>query len=355
MPWLPELFTAPALQQILDDRRRDALLAVPYFDGLLAGDPDPLVESFAGEPEVYDPVRGRIKGEAAFRAFVAETSAWLRQHHASVDDVEHVILERRGFEEVVLHLDPDRRRRRLPVAVVADRRPDGRIEELRVYFTGQPVTGPRGRRPPPLQPDPELPVPQVVAIRPLRHPAAPFSVAAVATMADLDKLALALPEVTKELDDGRPAYKVAGKTFCFHRSPRPDALDPETGERLDDVLVFWVEDLEIKDILVESAASTSRRRTGTATRPCSSGSPTSKKLRKAELRDRVEEAWLKRAPKKLAKEWLSYGLTRSGAPYCRSTSGTSPLEVLEHREQPCGRSTAVPLSVCTGSRPLPSR
>ncbi len=71
-------------------------------------------------------------------------------------------------------------------------------------------------------------------------------------MADLDKLALALPEVTKELDEGRPAYKVAGKTFCFHRSPRPDALDPETGERLDDVLVFWVEDLEIKDILVES-------------------------------------------------------------------------------------------------------
>jgi hypothetical protein len=34
-------------------------------------------------------------------------------------------------------------------------------------------------------------------------------------MADLDALALALPQTTKELsDDGRPAYKVHGKVFC---------------------------------------------------------------------------------------------------------------------------------------------
>ena len=123
-------------------------------------------------------------------------------------------------------------------------------------------------------------------------------------MADLDKLARALPGVTKELDEGRPAYQVAGKTFCFHRSRRPDALDPETGERLDDVLVFWVEDLEIKDILVES-------RSVYFTTPHWNGYsavlvriPDLKKLAKTELRDRVEEAWLKRAPKKLAKEWL---------------------------------------------------
>ena len=37
-------------------------------------------------------------------------------------------------------------------------------------------------------------------VRPLRHPAAASSVAAVATMKDLDRLALALPEATKELD-----------------------------------------------------------------------------------------------------------------------------------------------------------
>src|SRR5215210_7348578 len=54
-------------------------------------------------------------------------------------------------------------------------------------------------------------------------------ITAVATMADLDALALALPQTTKELsDDGRPAYRVHDKLFCVHRGLRPDALDPET-------------------------------------------------------------------------------------------------------------------------------
>ena len=53
------------------------------------------------------------------------------------------------------------------------------------------------------------------------------------TMADLDELALAMPETTKEVsEDGRPSYLVHGKMFCFHRSRRPDAIDPETGERI---------------------------------------------------------------------------------------------------------------------------
>jgi hypothetical protein len=163
MPWLPEVFTAPVMQEILDRRRRDALVAVPYFDGLLAGDPDPLAESFAGVPEVHDPVRGRVKGVEAFRAFVTETHAWLVGQGASVEDVEHVILDRHGFEEVVLHLTTDRGAVDLPVAVVADRRSDGRIEEVRVYFDTRPLTGRRTHRLPLLQPDPAVPVPDAVA------------------------------------------------------------------------------------------------------------------------------------------------------------------------------------------------
>ena len=125
-------------------------------------------------------------------------------------------------------------------------------------------------------------------------------------MSDLDKLALALPEVTKELKEGRPTYKVAGKFFCFHRSSRPDALDPDTGERLDDVLVFWVEDLEMKDMLVGDSRGiyfTTPHWDGYRTvlvRICDL-----KRLGRAELRDLVEEAWVVRAPKKVVKEWLS--------------------------------------------------
>jgi len=70
-------------------------------------------------------------------------------------------------------------------------------------------------------------------------------------MDDLDELALAMPQVTKDVsEDGRPTYLVHGKFFCFHRTRRPDALDPETGERLDDVLVFRVDDLDVKELLV---------------------------------------------------------------------------------------------------------
>jgi hypothetical protein len=132
------------------------------------------------------------------------------------------------------------------------------------------------------------------------------SVAAVATMKDLDKLALAMPEATKEVEDGRPTYKVHGKMFCFHRRRRPDAVDPETGERLDDVLVFRVADLGVKEMLVAEARGIY------FTTPHWNGYSAVlmrirdlKQLDRDELRDLVEEAWLTRAQKRLAKEWLA--------------------------------------------------
>ena len=38
----------------------------------------------------------------------------------------------------------------------------------------------------------------------------------------------------------KPVYQVGGTSFVFFRNPRPDAFDPETGERYNDVIVFWV-------------------------------------------------------------------------------------------------------------------
>ena len=62
MPWVPELFSAPTLTRLLEARRRDSFETVPFYDGLLAGELAPLVKSFAGEPELHHPVRGRIRG-----------------------------------------------------------------------------------------------------------------------------------------------------------------------------------------------------------------------------------------------------------------------------------------------------
>jgi len=128
----------------------------------------------------------------------------------------------------------------------------------------------------------------------------------VATMEDLDKLALAMPEATKEVEDGRPTYKVHDKMFCFHRRRRKDAVDPETGEQLDDVLVFRVADLGVKEMLVADS-----RRIYFTTPHWNGYSAVLVRIRDLErldpdeLRDLVGEAWLTRAQKRLAKEWLA--------------------------------------------------
>ena len=125
-------------------------------------------------------------------------------------------------------------------------------------------------------------------------------------MADLDELALAMPQATKEVsDDGRPAYFVHGKLFCFHRGRRPDAVDPETGERLADVLMFRVADLDEKEIMLAD------ERGVFFTTPHFNGYPAVlmripdlARIDREELRDLVGEAWLTRAQKRVAKAWL---------------------------------------------------
>jgi hypothetical protein len=125
-------------------------------------------------------------------------------------------------------------------------------------------------------------------------------------MADLDELALALPQATKELsEDGRPIYKVHGKLFCFHRGRRPDAVD-EQGERLADVLMFRVADLDVKELLLSDSRGIY------FTTPHFKGYaavlvriPELERLDRDELGDLVAEAWLTRAQKRVAKAWLA--------------------------------------------------
>ena len=162
MPWAPELFSAAALQKLLDRRRREEELSVPYSYGLETGEFDALVESFVGEPELHDPVRGRVRGVRAFEGFVDEMRAWMAERHVTVDDVQRVILEAGGFEEVVLHLDGPGGRVELPFALAADHGADGRLGELRIYYSARPLTGRFANRPPLLQHDRELQVPDVV-------------------------------------------------------------------------------------------------------------------------------------------------------------------------------------------------
>jgi hypothetical protein len=162
VPFAPELFSAPALQRVLDKYQRERLRSMPFFDGLMTGEIDALVESFSGVPELHHPVRGRIKGESAFRRFVTDTTSWLAARNVDVEDVNFLITDPRGVEEVVLHLDSDGGRISLPLALAADRDEDQRIIELRMYFSTWPLTGRHANRPPLLQPDLDLHEPDIV-------------------------------------------------------------------------------------------------------------------------------------------------------------------------------------------------
>lgn len=129
----------------------------------------------------------------------------------------------------------------------------------------------------------------------------------MATMADLDELALSLPKTTKRLtSDGRPEYYVHDKLFCCHRGRRKDAVDATTGERLADVLMFRVPDLDVKELLLTDA------RDIFFTTPHFDGYPAVlvripelERLERDELEDLVAEAWLTRAQRRVANAWLA--------------------------------------------------
>jgi hypothetical protein len=129
----------------------------------------------------------------------------------------------------------------------------------------------------------------------------------MATLRDVEKLALAMPGATEEVDeDGRPSYSAHGKFFCFHRRPRPDAVDPQTGERLEDVFVFRVADAEEKELILSDPRGIF------FTTPHWNGYnavliriPDLKQVGRRELADLVAGAWLTRAQKREAKAWLA--------------------------------------------------
>jgi hypothetical protein len=71
-----------------------------------------------------------------------------------------------------------------------------------------------------------------------------------ARIEDVHDLAAGMPYVTVDYAaGGNPVYQVGRKSFVFFRNPRPDAIDPETGERYLDIIVFTSPDRKGKSCL----------------------------------------------------------------------------------------------------------
>jgi hypothetical protein len=131
-----------------------------------------------------------------------------------------------------------------------------------------------------------------------------------ARLADIDAICRSLPEVELGTSWGdRPTYLVIQKPkprgFVLARAPRHDAVNPETGEEYDDLLVIRTADAADKAALVEAdgpfftidhfrgynAVLVQRSRI--------------RELEVDELREVLTDAWLAVAPRSLAKRFLA--------------------------------------------------
>ncbi|WP_235946811.1 MmcQ/YjbR family DNA-binding protein [Nocardia terrae] len=105
---------------------------------------------------------------------------------------------------------------------------------------------------------------------------------------------------------GNPVYQVGGKSFVFFRTPRPDAVDPETGERYDDVIVIWVPAEDDKLALTQDPDTpfftTDHFRGHLSVLVRGSRIP---ELTLRELTEVIQDAWLSRASAARARRWLA--------------------------------------------------
>jgi hypothetical protein len=119
---------------------------------------------------------------------------------------------------------------------------------------------------------------------------------------------MAMPHVTRLGGEQgtKMVYQVGGKSFVFFRNPRPDAVDPVSRERYDDVIVFWVADEAEKRALVDDEESpfftTSHFDGHLSVLVRGKDLP---ELSRAELAEVVQDAWLCRASGRRAAQWLA--------------------------------------------------
>lgn len=125
-----------------------------------------------------------------------------------------------------------------------------------------------------------------------------------ARIEDVHEIACGMTDVAVDRGSDRPVYSVGGKSFVFFRTPRPDAVDPHTGERYGDVIVLWVPSEEDKQALTQDALLpffTTPHFDGhrsVLVRASRIG-----ELTVQELTEVIRDAWLSRASTRRARAW----------------------------------------------------
>ncbi|GAA1929645.1 MmcQ/YjbR family DNA-binding protein [Nocardioides hwasunensis] len=125
---------------------------------------------------------------------------------------------------------------------------------------------------------------------------------------DIDEICAGLPETELGTSWGdRPTWKVPrgakGKGFLLYRAPGPTAIDPETGEPYEDLVVVTTPTEVEKHALVEDDTNPFftiehfRRHSAVLVQQSRLG-----EITRAELAEILTEAWAAKAPKRLVRE-----------------------------------------------------
>jgi hypothetical protein len=123
---------------------------------------------------------------------------------------------------------------------------------------------------------------------------------------DVHELAASMPHVKRIAGPkGNAIYQVGGKSFVFFRTPQPDAVDPDTGQKLADVIMIWVESEADKLSLIQDPRSpfftTDRFDGHLSVLVCASRIS---EIGVSELTELIADAWLSRASARRTKAWL---------------------------------------------------
>jgi hypothetical protein len=128
----------------------------------------------------------------------------------------------------------------------------------------------------------------------------------MADWSDVRRLALALPETSERAREGVPQWRVRDKLFVWDRPLRRPDIEA-LGDAAPDgpILAARVADLGVKDALLASDPEVF------FTMPHFSGYPAIlvrlERIGGPELEELIVDAWLSRAPKRLAQAYLNAG------------------------------------------------
>jgi hypothetical protein len=129
---------------------------------LVSAQAEQLVRRLGDRATVDDPIFGRTTGMPGLARYLEQAATWLTKREGAFDALAFTTGSDRDVTEGNLTLAVDGKRVSVPIAVVAERRPEREVE-IRVYYSTKPIRSAPTVRAPLVPQDSELTVPPPVA------------------------------------------------------------------------------------------------------------------------------------------------------------------------------------------------